>query len=329
MYTSLAVLYLGVAVFALYRVALLLTQKPRPPLPPGPKGLPFIGNINALPPKGAREWEHWIKHKDLYGPISSVPALGTTLIIINDEKAAVELLDKRGSMYSSRPLMPFSDMCGWKHNLASMRYGKFLKASRQKIHKAIGSNVTLARFIPLQDIEAHRFLLRVLQEPESWIQHLKTEAAAIILKLSYGYNVEPHGKDLFVDLADRATWYFSKASVPGAWIVDVIPWLRYLPNMPGIAFQKFAKASREIIEETAGKPLEFVKRQMKTEKYKPSFTSAQYENVGGVMTEEDELVTKWSALGIYLGGADTVRNLCRPIEHYIHFISWEASIGRG
>jgi hypothetical protein len=36
-------------------------------LPPGPKGLPFLGNINDLPGSGVLEYHHWAKHKDLYG----------------------------------------------------------------------------------------------------------------------------------------------------------------------------------------------------------------------------------------------------------------------
>lgn len=37
------------------------------PLPPGPKGLPVVGNVNDLPKPGVVEAHHWLKHKDLYG----------------------------------------------------------------------------------------------------------------------------------------------------------------------------------------------------------------------------------------------------------------------
>ena len=39
----------------------------RPPLPPGPKGKPIIGNLLDVPKPGQQEWVHWMKHKDLYG----------------------------------------------------------------------------------------------------------------------------------------------------------------------------------------------------------------------------------------------------------------------
>jgi len=78
------------------------------PLPPGPKGIPFLGNVNDLPPAGMLECHHWLKHKDIYGPISSVTVLGQTFIIINDAQIALELLRDRSAIHSGRPHMVFS-----------------------------------------------------------------------------------------------------------------------------------------------------------------------------------------------------------------------------
>lgn len=38
-----------------------------PPRPPGPKGLPLVGNLSDLPQPGVLEAHHWLKHKELYG----------------------------------------------------------------------------------------------------------------------------------------------------------------------------------------------------------------------------------------------------------------------
>lgn len=50
---------------------------------------------------------HWSKHKNLYGPVSSVTVLGQTIVIINDYESAVELLEKRSTIYSDRPSFVF------------------------------------------------------------------------------------------------------------------------------------------------------------------------------------------------------------------------------
>jgi hypothetical protein len=80
------------------------------PLPPGPPGIPILGNLTDLPPPGVPEYDHWLGHKDIYGPISSVTVLGQTLLIINDKDVAVELMEKRARIYSGRAKMTFAEM---------------------------------------------------------------------------------------------------------------------------------------------------------------------------------------------------------------------------
>lgn len=65
---GLAFVYIAKAIF-------LPAEKKKAPLPPGPKPLPLLGNIADLPPAGVREWEHWGKHKDLYGMFSTSPRI--------------------------------------------------------------------------------------------------------------------------------------------------------------------------------------------------------------------------------------------------------------
>lgn len=83
-------------------------RKPKsPPLPPGPKGLPFVGNVSDLPPPGVPEYQHWLQHKERYGLLSSITVLGQTMIIIHDKEAAFELMEKRAQKHSGRPSMKF------------------------------------------------------------------------------------------------------------------------------------------------------------------------------------------------------------------------------
>lgn len=65
-FLSIATLSLGLLALYVVKRAFLDRRLPGP-LPPGPPRKPILGNITDLPPKGEREWMHWMKHKELYG----------------------------------------------------------------------------------------------------------------------------------------------------------------------------------------------------------------------------------------------------------------------
>lgn len=113
----------AVSLLLLACVAFWWARDRRPRLPPGPRGLPFVGNVIGLPKK--YEWLHWAKHKDVYGaylpaslrrlhlihasgPVSSVCIMGQSIIILNSLKACQDLLEKRSSIYSGRPVLQFA-----------------------------------------------------------------------------------------------------------------------------------------------------------------------------------------------------------------------------
>lgn len=78
-------------------------------LPPGPKGLPLLGNIFDMPDPSEKAWLHWQKFKELYGPVSSVTVLGQTIVVLNEYDIAVELLEKNSAVYSDRASLTFAN----------------------------------------------------------------------------------------------------------------------------------------------------------------------------------------------------------------------------
>jgi hypothetical protein len=71
--------------------------------PPGPPTLPVIGNLHLMPKeKGHLQFQKWAEE---YGPIYSL-ILGTkVMVVLSSDQAIKDLLDKRSSIYSSRPDM--------------------------------------------------------------------------------------------------------------------------------------------------------------------------------------------------------------------------------
>ena len=92
------------------------------PFPPGPKPMPIIGNVLDMP--DSYEWETAMEWGKKYGIMNSflhfigiiylctlviigdvvyVKNFGERTIFVNSYNAAIELFDKRGSIYNSRP----------------------------------------------------------------------------------------------------------------------------------------------------------------------------------------------------------------------------------
>jgi hypothetical protein len=76
--------------------------------PPGPPTLPIIGNLHLMPKgKPHLQFQKWAEE---YGPVYSL-ILGTkVMIVLSSDQAVKDLLDKRSSIYSSRPDLYLSNI---------------------------------------------------------------------------------------------------------------------------------------------------------------------------------------------------------------------------
>ena len=142
-------------------------------LPPGPRRWPIIGNLFDLP-KGY-DWLYWAKHKELYGPISSITVMGTNIIIVNDIDIVLDLLDKRSAIYSDRPQLTMAgELVGWKEALSLANYGDGTRTQRKYIHQVMGTPKLVSQFFALQDIEAKRFVQRLIEDSTDIPQKIRT-----------------------------------------------------------------------------------------------------------------------------------------------------------
>lgn len=211
----------------------------------------------------------------------------------------------RSAIHSSRPSLVFAgEMVGWRNLIGLMPYTDIYKAHRKNIAKATGTNASVSVFDRIQETEAAHFLLSLLNSPDDLFSHIRKEAGSVILKITYGYTTKAHGYDPLVELAGKTMVDFAEVTVPGRFAVDIFPFLRFLPDWcPGTGFKNTARRMALQLRQCVNQPYEFVKQQMREGKHKISFLSQAIEHIGSEAGMET--YHRWSALSMYLGGADT------------------------
>jgi len=228
--------------------------------------------------------------------------LGQQIIILNSSKAASDLLDKRSAIYSGRPVaMMGGELIGWNKALGLTQYGPRFREFRKYMNKLFGTRASVERFAPLQEKETAKFLARVMADPGSLVQQIRKTTGAITLMIAYGYSVKEEDDPLVAVVKDSMHG-FSQALKPGAFLVDVVPSLRYVPGwFPGTGWKVKAEQFAQLLTDMATVPNQFVKDQMAAGTAIPSYTSELLD--GKEITPEDDHNIKWSAAS-FSGGAD-------------------------
>lgn len=96
------------------------------------------------------------------------------MLVLNSTKLAFELLDRKSSNYSDRPVLPMGgELVGWKDTLVLLPYGDRLREYRRNFHRVIGSRAAMAVYHSVELEETHKFLQRVLAKPSDLSAHIR------------------------------------------------------------------------------------------------------------------------------------------------------------
>ncbi|SJL03026.1 uncharacterized protein ARMOST_06371 [Armillaria ostoyae] len=105
----------------------------------------------------------WLAVEGTLGHIASVSVLGRRIVVINSAQTAIDILDKKGAIYSDRPIVAMGrELVGWKNAFVLMRYSSRFSDSRRRVHQIFGTNTSFKQFLPVVELEA----LKVFAKPE-------------------------------------------------------------------------------------------------------------------------------------------------------------------
>ncbi|KAJ6477549.1 cytochrome P450 [Mycena sanguinolenta] len=272
-------------------------------VPPGPRRWPLIGSVLEIPQ--TCQWVTFSRWAKTYGSIVYMEALGQPIIVINSAKVANDLLDKRGSIYSDRPILTMASLTGGTSSFALQSYNENWRQQRKMVAQDFSPSA-VCRYYSLQETEARKLVHGLIDDPSTLALQTHLRIGTIIMRVAYGHHVTDKN-DPFLTTGLTAMEIFSKATTPGVWTVDVLPILRYIPSwLPGSEFLQIAKEWREIVMNSVWDPYLWCKKNLATGAVLlPNFCAPHLTADDREMSEEQEERLVWAAGSLLGGGLDT------------------------
>ncbi|EMD33312.1 hypothetical protein CERSUDRAFT_142250 [Gelatoporia subvermispora B] len=290
--------YLSLLFVSVALLYALSRRRSRLSLPPGPSGLPIIGNTLQMPHE--RQWLQFTEWAKAYGDIVYLSVLGTPVIILNSSKVISELLDKRSAIYSDRPSLPMAgELVGYDASLPLCHYGPRHRELRKLFAEAINPRTARGMY-PIFEQKVQQFLSRITKSPMDLVPNIRLFVASIVFQVSHGRDVVDR-QDPLVIIADQATEDFSAATVVGAFLVDVMPILKYVPEwFPGAEFKRQARKWRKTMKILHDEEYDVIVSQAAHGKVPSSFTTSLVERNPDRTPEQDDIF-RWASAGMYSG----------------------------
>ncbi|EPQ53769.1 cytochrome P450 [Gloeophyllum trabeum ATCC 11539] len=218
------------------------------------------------------------------GDLVSVRIMGQHMIILGSLKRAQDLLETRSTIYSSRPAAPMvNDLIGWNWNTSLMPYGDKWRKHRRSFHQFFNSAVC-PKYRDVQVRESHEMLGRLLQDPSKFLEHTHYEPMV-------------------------------EAVTPGAFLVDLLPILKYIPTwFPFASFKRKAVIWKQWGLDMRDIPYEETKERFVKGEALPSVASTLIHKVlqDPDQKQADVLARSTAALGYYIiAGTDTITAFTR------------------
>ncbi|KAI8982787.1 CyP450 monooxygenase [Trametes punicea] len=277
----------------------------RPRLPPGPRPLPFIGNVFDIPTRNFGPSFRELNRR--YGDIVHIHVLGQPMVVLGSQRAVYELLELKSSISSSRVPSVMAELTGAMWDFAMEGYTPRWRTYRRAFHQLFYPNAIKA-CRPVQLHQVRHLVHRLATTPDHFVRHIRHYFAATILGIVYGLDIV-EDDDKYLVIAKKALDIFNDFLVPGRYLVESLPTLRHVPSwFPGADFKRKATAWRKDMLALRNVPFDAVLENLATGKARPCIVTSLLDKqdlMNKASAAEHLELSKDIAALAYVTGADT------------------------
>ncbi|KZT54141.1 cytochrome P450 [Calocera cornea HHB12733] len=269
-------------------------------LPPGPPGLPILGNMLQLPSKLLFiKLDEWSK---TYGDLYTVNVAGKKIVVLSSAKSSGDLLERKSGITSGRAryIMAGEIMC---RNLLYMfmPYGDQLRRLRRITHEGFNIHACEA-YYPFQEQEAANLVRSILTDQDDLANTLKHAAAAATWRALYsGPSLSAEDEEKVRRVDDVGETVLG-ATMPMAYLVDVIPLMNRLPTWAA-GWKAWGEKWFWDTDEFFNGLLEEGKEQKKGVEHHVGFIASTAPSFKKFEVTEQEAA--WTAGGLFIAGVET------------------------
>ncbi|KAG1857088.1 cytochrome P450 [Suillus subluteus] len=174
-----------------------------------------------------RKIAQWINE---YGPVMSFQDGKNVLVIVGRYQEAIDIMEKQGAFLADRPRsVAGCDILGKGMRFVQIGSGERLRKFRKSSHSHLQVR-SAQTYEQVQVAHAREIILDILHEPKLHQQHIKRFAASVILHIVYGKTTPTLLNDPYLLQLQKMIPRVQSAMVPGAYLVDKYPILKYVPG---------------------------------------------------------------------------------------------------
>ncbi|KAI0027748.1 cytochrome P450, partial [Vararia minispora EC-137] len=288
------------------------TRSPWRSLPPGPMGLPVIGSALKMSDK---QW--LLDDCSLPGDVVYLNVAGQPTVVLNTQRAAADLLDRRAATCSSRPrFIVINELLSGGLFFAFSPHNDLWRRMRRGAHEAFKISAA-ARYHDMQAEEAARLALSivsagkedVVQELSALKSHFHRFASSLVLAITYDRPIRGEDPGSDQQILKGVEAYDAKAEraiTPGAYLVEMLPWMLHIPSW-------LAKWKREALDNHEWATgffkgvLDNVQARMQAHNARDCLVTTLMENRDKLGLSEKEIV--WTAGIMYAVGSSTTAEM--------------------